>query len=77
MVITYEGDEAHEKWKSALESFANAREANSWQLYAFTRSISLSLIFDQEFIPFNCVWMRASDVVQNHIHWQFSADAKH
>ncbi|KIK55932.1 hypothetical protein GYMLUDRAFT_830649 [Collybiopsis luxurians FD-317 M1] len=47
MAITYEGDDAYERWKNDLEGFANVREANSWQLYAFTRSISPSLIFHQ------------------------------
>ncbi|KIK55887.1 hypothetical protein GYMLUDRAFT_830226 [Collybiopsis luxurians FD-317 M1] len=71
MAITYEGDDAHERWKSDLESFTHVREANSWQLYAFTRSISPSLIFHQELIPFNLIWMRASDVVRSYINWRF------
>ncbi|KIK55944.1 hypothetical protein GYMLUDRAFT_830980 [Collybiopsis luxurians FD-317 M1] len=75
MAITYAGDDAHEKWKSDLESFANVREANGWQLYAFTRSTSPSLIFHQELIPFNLAWMRASDAVQSYIHWRFVADS--
>ncbi|KIK55881.1 hypothetical protein GYMLUDRAFT_830162 [Collybiopsis luxurians FD-317 M1] len=75
MAITYEGDDAHERWKSDLKSFANVREANSWQLYAFTHSISPSLIFHQEMIPFNLVWMRASDAVRSYIDWRFHADS--
>ncbi|KIK55896.1 hypothetical protein GYMLUDRAFT_248295 [Collybiopsis luxurians FD-317 M1] len=75
MAITYEGDDAHERWKSDLESFAHVREANSWHLYAFTRSISPSLIFHQELIPFNLVWMKASDAVRSYLEWRFDADA--
>ncbi|KIK55927.1 hypothetical protein GYMLUDRAFT_830599 [Collybiopsis luxurians FD-317 M1] len=32
MAITYEGDDAHERWRRDLESFARVREGNSWQL---------------------------------------------